>query len=188
MKIGLDIDDVLAEFVPRFRRECRELFGIPEQDIEPTDWGWSNFGLSDAEINAVWRKINNTHNFHESLDRKEDAYGLSYIQGRNTLFFLTTRRQTKGDPVEVQTYRWLQAKFEIAHPTVLVSAKKPELAAALELDVFIDDKPETCEAVKLARPECQVFLRNSSHNVSHKESEGIIRVGSFSEFRKLSGA
>lgn len=187
MRIGIDIDDVLASFIPRFRKECRELFGAPEEDIEPVDWGCSNFGLSEAEINAVWRKINNTKNFHETLETKPDAWGLSHIQG-HTLFFLTTRKQTRGDLVEAQTCRWLKDKFRLEFPTVIVSARKPELAAALELDVFIDDKPETCEAVKLARPECQVFLRNSSHNANHKESEGIIRVGSFQEFRTLANA
>ena len=65
------------------------------------------------------------------------------VQGWEVLF-LTRRPDTAGDPVQVQSQRWLRAHgFEL--PSVcVVSESRGKIAASLSLDVVIDDRPDNC--------------------------------------------
>ena len=60
------------------------------------------------------------------------------------MIFLTSRPKSDGDIVQIQSQRWLRAKgFEM--PSVfVVSTSRGKIAASLELDVVVDDRPENC--------------------------------------------
>jgi len=183
-RVGVDVDDVLADFISTFTREARDLFGLPVEGTMPVDWNWSNYGLSEAEIAAVWRRIRNINNFHTTLNKEGGVTLLDkwFIQ-LNRTYFITSRFPTKGEPVELQTFKWLQEKFGLPNPTVLVTPNKGPLGLALELDYFLDDRPHNCEAVKRYNPACRVFLRNHSHNQGYTHKD-IKRVKSFDEFAR----
>ena len=58
--------------------------------------------------------------------------------------FLTSRPRTDGDIVQIQSQRWLRAHgFELPSLFV-VSTSRGKIAAGLELDVVVDDRPENC--------------------------------------------
>lgn len=73
------------------------------------------------------------------------------------IFFLTQRPATAGETVQRQTQRWLVAQgFE--HPSVLtVTGSRGAAAAALYLDVLIDDLPRNCLDV-VAESGCRPML------------------------------
>ena len=80
--------------------------------------------------------------------------------------------------------------FGITFPTVIVSNEKGPLANALKYDYFVDDRPKNVYEVKSARPECKVFLADSSHNQDSETtlkcaSLQIERIAGFNEFAKL---
>lgn len=179
-RIGLDVDDCLAAFITEFARLSHEMYGT-RLDLQPTDWLWSNFLLSSEQINLIWDRIQGTHNFWLSLKKLPtvDAYDVALLD-EHILFFITSRAATKGLPVEKQTASWLQ-RVGFSHPSVIVSANKGELAEALQLDAFIDDRPENCLAVRGMAPKCKVFLMDSSHNRTF-QSLGVKRVTSLSDF------
>jgi len=60
------------------------------------------------------------------------------------VIFLTQRPDTEGEITQLQTQRWLEAHgFEL--PSVFVLRGSRGLAAAaLQLDVVVDDRPENC--------------------------------------------
>jgi 5'(3')-deoxyribonucleotidase len=49
MRIGIDIDDVLADFIVEYVKIANGLFGKPEVDAQPVDWEWSNFELTKEQ-------------------------------------------------------------------------------------------------------------------------------------------
>jgi hypothetical protein len=73
------------------------------------------------------------------------------------VIFLTQRPATAGETAQVQSQRWLQERgFPL--PAVYVGgASRGTLAAALDLDVVLDDRPENCLDV-VANSRARAFL------------------------------
>jgi hypothetical protein len=191
MRVGIDIDDCLANFTGRFAELARDKFGRPPAGTKPSDWNWSNFGLSPDQIKDIWADIKSTYNFWMTLDREEGVADnlIRRLDCYHTVFFPTARDSTKGLSVTKQSARWLADNYGIWFPTVFVSSDKEALATALQYDYFIDDRPKNCVAVKLALPDCKVYLKNSSHNENWTGHsllfEPIPRLPSVNEFCDL---
>lgn len=187
-RVGIDVDDVLADFVSEFVRICHELFGTP-LDLKPIDWGWSNFGLTEAQINEAWQRVRATPWFWDKLNVVEGASfkAMQWLMFYgNKLFFITKRFDTGQVTAENQTAKWLRNAFGITFPIVIANTEKGITAKALDLTHFIDDRPENCTAVLEHVPTCQVFIKTTSHNTNFSHPQ-ITRVGSFDEFAKIVG-
>jgi 5'(3')-deoxyribonucleotidase len=190
MRVGIDLDDVLADFISEFTEVAHEMYGRPEIGTQPMDWEWSNFGLSKEEQGKVWDRITRTWNFWEKLAVEPGADRISMtrlLEDGHDLVFITARAKTAGRTVQEQACRWLDHNFDLEYPTVIVEKDKGPLAAALKLDYFIDDRPKNCIEIQDAVPTCKVFLKNSSHNVGYDSTPGkffvpFIRVKDFNEF------
>lgn len=168
MRIGLDIDGVLADFNTSFIRLIREVTGVqlpsPSDDY-PDRWNYTKNVLSREQEDKVWKKIKTTK-FWVTLDPLPDC-GTVLRQlhgGEHEVYFITTRPGTRA---KWWTEGWL---FEqgCALPTVLIadtSDSKGRLARGLGLDVFIDDRPSNCIEVHLAMPDhCDVYLVDRPYN------------------------
>lgn len=187
--IGIDLDDVLADFIPAYVALANKRFGRPALDVLPVDWEWSNMLPDKDEQNLVWGDVDNVYDFWAELDVLPGVdHGLvRRLTTEHTVYFPTARRETVlGTPAAHQSARWLLNKFGIQCPTVIVSYEKGPLAAALKYDYFIDDRTKNCLDILKAVPTCKVFLKNSSHNQSFDaEANGITRIPSINEFAKL---
>ena len=166
LRIGFDMDGVLADFGSAFRAVEVRLYGSgpgiaagnPEAEEaeqqasegEPTDFTPSE--LTPRELkrrrDTVWRAIQSTENFWEALSPTEDR-AVARIQEmtlrhRWEVFFITQRPATAGDTVQRQTQRWLVKQgFEL--PSVLVlGGSRGAAAAALRLTYHVDDSSENC--------------------------------------------
>jgi|SRR5882672_1406648 len=191
LKIGVDVDDVLADFIGTFRLICQEVTGreLPER---PNTWMWDNWNLKPEELEAGWKKVQQTYNFHTTLKSCADLEGFDFYEfsQKHRLFYITTRYPNHGDPVEIQTAQWLHWYFNQEFPTVIVTPNKGAVAKALNLDVFIDDRAKNLLDVYndtiLAGQPIRLFLRDREHN-RNVDSElppayAYTRVESFKEF------
>jgi uncharacterized HAD superfamily protein len=181
MKIGVDIDDVLAEFIPAFRMFCIQLYGKPELNTWPCDWGWTNYGLTEEQIANVWKYIASIKDFHSQLFPKLGTSRLRDLDAAHELYFITARRQGLGERPAIQTAKWLENWFQLDHPQVIVAANKIPLIEALDLDAFVDDRADTCEALYERKGKCVPYLLDAPHNKNCKY-EDIQRVIDFNEF------
>jgi hypothetical protein len=89
-----------------------------------------------------------TENFWETLNEIEPGIIARLAEValacRWEVIFVTQRPPSAGDTCQVQTQRWL-AKHGFALPSVFVlRGSRGKLAAALDLDVVVDDRPENC--------------------------------------------
>jgi 5' nucleotidase, deoxy (Pyrimidine), cytosolic type C protein (NT5C) len=156
MNIGFDLDGCLVNFTDSYATILTRLTGIqfPRNSSEwPTVWYWDRAaGVSKEAEGAAWAEITSGRTLFwqhlEPLPRsRETLFWLDELrsQGHN-IYFITTR---PGVLAKLQTERWLNA-FGFTNPTVLIArneAAKGQMAQALGLDVFVDDKPENCQAV-----------------------------------------
>lgn len=185
MNIGIDVDDVLADFISAHRDVCRLLFNKPVHDEEPCDWEWTNYDLTEDQHSLVWKVIHGTENFWENL-KPIVRVPLYYASQIHNLYFITNRKNTPGKSAVAQTQAFLNREFRLPFPSVLIASKKGLVAEALDLHCFIDDKKENCIDVKRAVPKCRVFVKDSGHNQGFKMA-GVERVKDFTEFTQRIG-
>lgn len=185
--VGCDLDDVLADFIKKFMEIAAKKYGI-DPTLRPTSWEWDDINMTAAMVDGVWEEIFKYGDFWTYLDVEEgvDPNKVYELTRRCKVYFPTARALAPGEDVGWQSAWWLHQKFGIAFPTVIVSNEKGPLANALKYDYFIDDRPKNCIEVKKARPECQVFLKTASHNLSFDlTSQGIPRVADFNAFADI---
>lgn len=104
--------------------------------------------LTVAQQRQLWRHVESIPNFWESLAELEPGvvarlYAMARDRRWETIF-LTTRPQTAGDTVQVQSQRWLEANGFFLPSVFVVQGSRGRVAAALGLDVVIDDRLENC--------------------------------------------
>jgi hypothetical protein len=96
----------------------------------------------------LWSEVARTPDFWRSLGEIEPGVvaRLSDLSARHRweVLFLTQRPPSAGETTQVQSQRWLRAHgFEF--PSVCVmEGSRGRVAAALSLDVVIDDRPGNC--------------------------------------------
>lgn len=153
MKIGFDIDGVLADFVSGFAAL------VPEYKIDKSSWG---LGLTKTQENVGWRRVDANPEFWYNLDVLN---ALPVIGSQHEVFFITKRRHTPGQlPTSTSAANWLHDKQGVTFPTVLALSNKGEACRAIKIDSFIDDKPENCWDVLDNSPNTKVFLLDQPWN------------------------
>ncbi len=170
LRIACDLDGTVADMDAALQREAQRLFG-PDVDLHaaPGDRLESaedvegqmtevlpvapvktpvGRSLTPSEIRQLWQHVANIDNFWTSLGEIEPGAVARLAalarQYRWEILFLTQRPESAGDTTQVQSQRWLKAHgFEL--PSVMVMrGSRGRVAAALSIDVVLDDRPENC--------------------------------------------
>jgi hypothetical protein len=174
LRIAFDLDGVLADMESELVRQTETLFGAstsdaPDQEGRPADSEvdvalpdvpkLERVSITARQEHQLWRHVATIDGFWESLDEIEPGQvarlGELARAHRWEVIFLTRRPESAGATAQVQTQRWLAAHgFPL--PSVFVAkGSRGLIAAALGLDVVVDDRPENCVDVAVdskARP------------------------------------
>jgi hypothetical protein len=165
LRIAFDLDGVLADMDSALAAYAEVLFGKARigraaPAPEPVTEASSNAGprLAPAEMDLtprqqrrLWRHIAGVENFWLTL-REIEAGSVKRLASVATarrwqIIFLTKRPATAGLSAQVQSQRWL-AEHGFERPSAyVVKGSRGVIAAALDLDVVVDDRPESCRDV-----------------------------------------
>jgi hypothetical protein len=186
LRVGFDIDGVLADFKTAFRETARTLSRRPVQET-PADPEQLPQGMSASEVRRVWNAIGRTPQWWMRLQAFEPAeiarlYAVSR-ERRWEVYFLTTRPPSAGETPQFQTQWWLEANgFHL--PSVLtVPGSRGDLANALRLDVLVDDRLMNCMDVIAASKSKAIYLMRENDVAGREQafSRGIAVVGTLQE-------
>ncbi|HEY5619807.1 MAG TPA: hypothetical protein VIK60_17835 [Vicinamibacterales bacterium] len=165
LRIGFDLDGVLADMEEAIVREAVTLFGMtqaaaPEQrqsasmaDLVPDEVADDaplrhEVQLTTRQRRQLWRHIRGIDGFWESLDEIEpgivERLAHTADNRRWEIIFLTRRPATAGRTAQVQSQRWLEKKGFRLPSVYVVTASRGLIATALTLDIVVDDTPENC--------------------------------------------
>jgi hypothetical protein len=167
LRIAFDLDGVLADMESELARHAESLFGTravrrrekrsPTGDVDKA--GQAASGTSDRRASTtlnltrrrqrrLWQHVASIDNFWESLAELEPGViqrlATLATEHRWELIFLTRRPESAGAPAQVQTQRWLQTHGFALPSVYVVQGSRGRIAAALDLDFVIDDRPENC--------------------------------------------
>jgi hypothetical protein len=173
LRIAFDLDGVLADMDSELGRHAESLFGqavtrhlendtadLPQdgsqnQDappIPPTSSldapSLAKLRLTSRQQQRLWRHIAAIENFWEGLHELEPGVvarlGSVAADRRWEILFLTKRPATAGSTAQIQTQRWLESRGFPRPSVYVVTGSRGKIAAAFDLDIVVDDRPENC--------------------------------------------
>lgn len=182
LRVGLDVDGVLADFRTAFRELATSELGDTRQaDIETN--------LSKGDIERLWKAVARVANWWTALPAYEaDQLGRLYALSRRwrwEVFFMTSRPPSAGDAVQLQTQAWLE-QHGFFLPAVLTApaGARGELARGLRLDVVVDDHFVNCmEIIGASNSKVLLMARQpiDQERRQQAESRGIGVVATLAE-------
>jgi len=207
MRIGFDLDGVLADLHEPFAKLAVELFpdldrqGVVAEPAVPGAPGASDqdapddledppppgLTLTRRQTELVWKAVAGIDDFWETLAECEPgaiARLAELTEARRwEVIFLTSRPKAGGRTVQRQSQRWLE-RHGFPHPSAfVVHGSRGRIADALRLDAVVDDRPDNCLDVALESKAGAVLVwrgREQAVPVSAKRL-GIAVVSSVSE-------
>ena len=173
LRIAFDLDGVFADMDGELVRQAEILFGetmtrrLKERAAAPKDEADSGPLISPAATKApddtppmlklnmtsrqqrkLWQHVETIENFWQSLQEIEPGViarlAAVVAERRWEIIFLTKRPRSAGANSQVQTQRWLESKGFPLPSVYVVQGSRGRIAAALGLDIVIDDTPENC--------------------------------------------
>lgn len=189
MRVGLDIDGVLADFNQAYVATVidvtgKDLFPGPYGTFDITTWNYpESYGYTATEVSKVWALIKESEGFWVNLRPYKEVqriyqrlYDITCGAELHDVYFITSR---PGKSSKIQTEAWLAGGMQIQIPTVLISSDKGACARALNLDLYIDDRTENCADVVALSPRTRCFMLARTWN-EHVDS--VERVSTLDEF------
>ncbi len=184
LRIGLDVDGVIADFRTAFRATAVRCL---RRDVAESDDGEAGGPLSPEDVRKVWDCIARAQNWWMDVpayepDQIARLYSLTRAVGWE-VFFLTKRPPSAGDSVQFQTQWWIE-RFGFYLPSVLtVPGSRGDIANGLRLDIIIDDQLLNCiEVISAAATKAMLMLRaTDAATRDHASNRGIGVVSSLRE-------
>ena len=185
LRLGFDVDGVLADFRSAFRTTARECLG--RQAAGGGTDGNAPAPLAQHDVAKVWAHIARTPNWWMQVPPHEPAeivrlYAMARAS-RWEVFFLTKRPASAGDPVQFQTQWWLEQQGYYLPAVLTVPGSRGELANSLRLDLVVDDQIVNCAEVISAGPaRTLLMLRDADPTLAaHATDRGIGVVSCLAE-------
>lgn len=181
MKIGIDLDGVVYDFVSALRDYLVEETGRSPSDFpDATTWGFfKEWGLTVEQYErAVRRGIRDRRVFWIGVPLPGAIDGLRALVEDGHHLTIVTAREIAGAEIAARhaTESWLSA-WEVPHHDLRISNSK----TGLGLDLLLDDAPHHYEEAVAAGERCVLFSRPWNLG-AHPEAE---RVWGWNEFRRL---
>jgi hypothetical protein len=147
LRLGFDLDGVVADFRTAFLEAAAELLG--REAIQKPGSPMPDFDAVTADEAArVWKVITAMPNWWLGLAPYEPGQIARLYQlarrFRWEVSFMTTRIPTAGDSVQFQSQAWLEAYGYYMPSVITVPGSRGEIANGLRLDAVVDDQFLNC--------------------------------------------
>lgn len=185
MKIGIDLDDVLGQFIPALIEFHNNKYG--------TDIKFEKF--NSYKFWEVWggnmeEAIQKVYDFHKTpyfkniktIDGAEEV--LNRLKENNELYIVTSRQED----VIKETEEWVDKNFPKIFKKIYftnqysrsgIETTKQKVCDDLDMDILIEDNLKYAE--ECSRPDRKIFLFDKPWNQSEKLPPNVKRIYSWKE-------
>lgn len=189
LKLGIDCDGVLANFTAEVVKAANSLWpGKMPLDYEPDNWDYQGV-LTKDEWKQIWTALLQVENLW--LNEK-DLPGVAELQKflkkrpLAEIYFITSRAETKGMSVLVQTTQWLESRglwSRFCRSTVIPVHKpdeKKQILIDFKIPFMLDDHAPTIAELQ-GIPGLQAYVLDAAYN---RYAAHLPRVSSVAEYLK----
>ena len=156
LRVAIDLDGTIADLSAAMHTAAKRK-RLSDEDVAQDEGGASDLqerpalrdlSLSPYELDRLWARVLKVKNFWTTLREMEPGIVKRIAdlatERRWDVIFITTRPTAAGATTQVQSQKWL-AGLGYEHPSVfVVRGSRGRVAAALQLDAVVDDRPENC--------------------------------------------
>jgi uncharacterized protein len=181
MKIGLDIDGVLADSDPAFRAHMKELFQRPfsRKDVVCYDYQ-ECFDFSEDQFDLFWETFTEQGKWEKIKVMPGVKKFLRYIKAKDITVITARPKELKK-----QTIRWLKIN-RISYQKLIFMSRESKhhdvLLHNLKFDYFVEDRFEFSK--DLADLGIKVLLLNYPWNLKFGDYKNIIRVNNWADISR----
>lgn len=188
MRISLDVDGVMADFVYSFTKELNIIdptVGVYHTHQQVEWW----FDTAKENYNDTWSYIKNSFNWWMTvppLASQEDVDAINQLAEKDEVFFITSRTNGKqGLSAQEQTKYWLEG-IGIHRPFVIATrgSKKAQLLDSLDIDYHLDDKVSIIIDVHLKSNALSCILNQPYNDKIHISGNYSYRFDTVEEYIK----
>lgn len=188
MKIGIDIDEVIAEFVEGYFAfyNLKHNKNFKYEDAFTYDL-WKVLGISKENAFKIAREYYDSEFFDHIKLVSGSIEGINKLYQNNELFFITSRPKE----IEKQTKEFLEKHFpklslNLIHsfnPLEKQGKSKAEISKELKISFLIEDHEEY--ALECAKKGIKVLLFDKPWNRNIQTHENIIKVLNWGEILEI---
>jgi len=166
IRVGFDVDGVLANFNKTFRETAAKIEGTGAHDRSDP----AARALAADAMKRVWDHISRTPQWWLQLepyeqDEIERIYRTSRAR-RWEVYFMTTRPSSAGETTQFQTQWWLETHGFPLPSVLTVPGSRGDAANALKLDIAVDDRLTNCvDIIAASRSKAILLLRRDDQTV-----------------------
>lgn len=178
MRIAIDLDGVIADFIWSFSAVAAELGLIPERYRTSVQQSWT----LPFNHNPVWKIVKSRWNWWMTLEpiaTHVEIAAMNKAIGEHDVYFITSRPRGRGLSAELQARYWLAGIGVDVDGASVIATKtgtKGALCQALDIEAMLEDCPDNLE--DLWRHGISTYARRQPYNADWKGSS----VGSITEF------
>jgi hypothetical protein len=167
IRVGFDVDGVIANFNKTFRETAARIEGDAGSHNRSDPAGRA---LAADAMKRVWDHISRTAQWWLQLE----AYEPEQIQRlyktsrerRWEVYFMTTRPSSAGETTQFQTQWWLECNGFPLPSVLTVPGSRGDAANALKLDIAVDDRLTNCvDIIAASRAKAVLLLRRDDSTV-----------------------
>ena len=184
MLLGMDIDGVVADFLPSFLRVVEQRLGNGPIAVETiTDFNFKQHPvLTEAIVEECMTAVSYDADFWHRLSpllAPSEWEALEGLSRRGQLVFITHRYVRENYDIKQITCEWL-SKHGISKPVVHCTQDyKSTLVESLGVKLFVDDRHENCQDVA-EKTEATVVMPVRPYNQSFTHPR-VKRIKNFNE-------
>jgi uncharacterized HAD superfamily protein len=188
-KIGIDIDEVISEFVKPYLEFHNNKFGtnINYEDISRPLF-WEDLGYNIDEMQILFDDFQENHLLPENFPLLSGSKeGINLLNKKNKLFIITSRPKK----IFEQTKKFFDKHFPENDFKIFFSGEvhisnnsksKADICKKLNIDFLIEDGPKI--ALDCAKKGIKVFLMDKPWNKDYEHHNNIIKVKNWEEIVK----
>ena len=178
LRLGIDLDGVLADFVSAFNALAFDLLGVQAPPADCWDY-MKKGGMTRRQEEQLWDHVRDSPNFWSSLQPYSETPRVlpRLASTTHAIYFITSRRSPTA---KVQSEDWLM-KMGHPRPTVCISSQKGLLCRALRITHFLDDHTANVQQVLTDSPATSAYLLTRPWNRPLDGVQSISTVEGFLE-------
>lgn len=185
MRIGIDLDDVLVQFLPSLIEFHNKTYGTKLKLEQFSSYQfWETWGGTKEEAIQKVYSFHKTHYFENIPPVIGAQEAVKSLSEKHELYIITSRQNDVAEPTKKSVQKYFPNSFlEIYftnHYSQNGDAKtKKEVCDSLGIDIMIEDSADY--AINCLNNDRKIFLINQPWNIKRSIPQEIYRVNSWRE-------